>query len=278
MTKISYVNGRYIYNYKANISINDRTIHFADAAYEVVGVYDEKLLFWEDHYKRLKNSLKLLGFDDISLIKNLEYKCKEIIDKNFLVEGLIYIHVSRGIAKRDHNWSNKIKPTLIISAISKNISNEKPKKIALISNNDIRWKKCNIKSVSLLPNVLLKQKALKNNASECIMFNDKGYLTEATTSNVFVIKQKTVFTPNLKNNILPGVTRKLIFSICKHKGIKAVEKNLTMRDLLNSDGVFLSNTSSFIVEAKKINNNIIKTDKKNIINQIRKYYLEIIGL
>ena len=127
----------------------------------------------------------------ISFLNWSFYEGKEIIDKNFLVEGLIYIHVSRGIAKRDHNWSNKIKPTLIISAISKNISNKRPKKIALISNNDIRWKKCNIKSVSLLPNVLLKQKAFKNKASECIMFNDKGYLTEATTSNVFIIKQNS---------------------------------------------------------------------------------------
>ena len=161
MTCFSYTNGKFIPSYKAEISINDRSVHFADAVYEVVTVYNYRMLFWNDHTDRLKKSLNALDINFNMNFNALLIKCEELIKKNNLREGIVYIHISRGIAKRNHNWNNNILPSLIISCTQKKTFNINAKKIALISNKDIRWNNCHIKTVSLLPNVLLKQKALK---------------------------------------------------------------------------------------------------------------------
>ena len=190
MTCFSYINGKFIPSYKAKISINDRSVHFSDAVYEVVTVYNHRMLFWKDHMDRLKNSLKALDIKFHINFQSLLIKCEELTKKNHLREGIIYIHISRGIAKRNHNWSNNIFPSLIISCSHKKTFNINAKKISLISHKDIRWDNCHIKTVSLLPNVLLKQKALKKNAFECLMLDDQGYITEATTSNYLDIKKK----------------------------------------------------------------------------------------
>ena len=190
----------------AKLSINDRSIHFADAVYEVVTVYNYKLLFWQDHIARLKISLKHLNIKYNASFDALYLKCVELIKKNDLKEGILYIHISRGIATRNHNWNASLVPSVIISGAIKKTFNPKAKKVSLISGEDIRWKKCFIKSVSLLPNVLLKQKALLNNAQECIMIDDRGFVTEATTSNVWIVKNNSLFTTPLSSNILAGVT------------------------------------------------------------------------
>ena len=122
MSKIAYVNGKYLNFKKAEISINDRSMHFSDAVYEVVAVYQGKLVFWKEHFKRLKKSLKMLEIKNFKNINNLIFKCKEIIDLNNLKFGLIYIQISRGVAARNHNWNNNyIKPSLIIKRIHKKI-------------------------------------------------------------------------------------------------------------------------------------------------------------
>ncbi len=276
MTKISYVNGKYLSFKKANISINDRSMHFSDAAYEVVAVYNGKLVFWLEHINRLKKSLAMLEIKNFDNIDNLIFKCNEIIELNSLKFGLIYIHVSRGEATRNHNWDRHIKPSLVISAIHKDVF-KKNKPISLISNKDIRWKYSNIKSTSLLGNVLLKQKAQKNNSFECIMYDDKKMITEATTSNVWIIKNKSLFTPPLKKNILPGVTRKIVFKIASKLSIKAKEKEFNLKSLVFSDGVFLTNSSSLILLANKIDNFKLKTDKDNISGLIYDKLLDLIS-
>ena len=275
MTKISYVNGKYLSFKKANISINDRSMHFSDAAYEVVAVYNGKLVFWLEHINRLKKSLAMLEIKNFDNIDNLIFKCNEIIELNSLKFGLIYIHVSRGEATRNHNWDRHIKPSLVISAIHKDVF-KKNKPISLISNKDIRWKYSNIKSTSLLGNVLLKQKALKKNSFECIMYDDKKMITEATTSNIWMIKNKNLFTPPLKKNILPGVTRKIIFQIARKLNISAIEKEFNLKSLVLSDGVFLTNSSSLLLLANKIDNLKIKTDKDNISKLIFNKLIDLI--
>ena len=220
MTCFSYTNGKFIPSYKAEISINDRSVHFADAVYEVVTVYNYRMLFWNDHTDRLKKSLNALDIKFNMSFNALLIKCEELIKQNNLREGIIYIHISRGIAKRNHNWNNNIFPSLIISCTHKKTFNINAKKIALISNKDIRWNNCHIKTVSLLPNVLLKQKALKKNAFECLMLDDNGYITEATTSNIWILKNNTLITTPLTSNILPGVTRKKLIELAKILNVK----------------------------------------------------------
>ena len=276
MSKIAYVNGKYLNFKKAEISINDRSVHFSDAVYEVIAVYEGKLVFWSDHFKRLKKSLKMMEIKNFYEISNLIFKCQEIINLNNLKYGLIYIQISRGIAARNHNWNNNyIKPSLIVSALHKDIFKVN-KPISLIMNKDIRWKYSYIKSTSLLGNVLLKQKALKNNSFECVMYDDNKMITEATTSNIWVIKNKNLYTPPLTKNILAGVTRKIVFQAADDLKIKAIEKDISIKSLVKADGVFLTNSSSLLLLANKIDNKNINTDKDNISKLIRNKLLEII--
>ena len=277
MTCFSYTNGKFIPSYKANISINDRSLHFADAVYEVVTVYNFRMLFWKEHIDRLKNSLDAIDIKFNMNFKSLLIKCEELIKKNFLREGIIYIHISRGIAKRNHNWSNNIFPSLIISCSHKQTYNINAKKIALISHKDIRWNNCHIKTVSLLPNVLLKQKALNKNAFECLMLDDYGYITEATTSNIWILKNNTLITTPLTSNILPGVTRKKLIELANTLNVKVCEQKFKEKDIFKADNVFITNSSAIILEANKLNGKKLRVSKNQILKNIKYEILKIIN-
>ena len=277
MTCFSYTNGKFIPSYKAKISINDRSIHFSDAVYEVVTVYNYRMLFWKDHIDRLKNSLNAIDIKFNINFKSLLIKCEELIKKNHLREGIIYIHISRGIAKRNHNWSNNIFPSLIISCSHKQTYNINAKKIALISHKDIRWDNCHIKTVSLLPNVLLKQKALNKNAFECLMLDDYGYITEATTSNIWILKNNTLITTPLTSNILPGVTRKKLIELANILNVKVSEQKFKEKDIFKADNVFITNSSAIILEANKLNGKKLRVSKNQILRNIKSELLKIIN-
>ena len=200
-----------------------------------------------------------------------------MIKKNHLREGIIYIHISRGIAKRNHNWSNNIFPSLIISCSHKKTYNINAKKIALISHKDIRWNNCHIKTVSLLPNVLLKQKALKKNAFECLMLDDQGYITEATTSNIWILKNNTLITTPLTSNILPGVTRKKLIELAKTLNIQVCEDKFKESDVYKADNVFITNSSAIILEANKLNGKKLKVSNNKILKNIKSEMFKVIN-
>ena len=277
MTCYSYSGGKFIPSYKAMISINDRSVHFSDAVYEVITVYNYKMLFWNDHIARLNRSINAIDIKFKMSYQSLLIKCEELIKKNSLREGIVYIHISRGIAKRNHNWSDNIFPSLIISCIHKKTYNINAKKIALITNKDIRWNNCHIKTVSLLANVLLKQKAFKKNAFECLMLDEHGYVTEATTSNIWILKNNTLITTPLTSNILPGVTRKKIIELAKIMKIKVYEHKFKESDIYKADGVFVTNSSAIILEANKLNGIKLKVNKNTILEKIKFRMLEIIN-
>ncbi len=277
MTCFSYTNGKFIPSYKAKISINDRSVHFSDAVYEVVTVYNHRMLFWKDHIDRLKKSLNAIDIKFNMSFRSLLIKCEELIKKNHLREGIIYIHISRGIAKRNHNWNNNIFPSLIISCSHKKTYNINAKKIALISHKDIRWNNCHIKTVSLLPNVLLKQKALNKSAFECLMLDDQGYITEATTSNIWILKNDTLITTPLTSNILPGVTRKKLIELANILNIKVCENKFKESDVFKADNVFITNSSAIILEANKLNGKKLKVSNNQILKNIKSEILKVIN-
>ena len=268
MSKIVYINGKYTYTHLAELSVNDRSFLFSDAVYEVVAVYHKKLVYWKEHMDRLKRSLKELKINFIVNSNVLKIKTNEIIEKNSINEGLIYIHISRGKGLRSHNWNSNITPSLVISGLHKAINlNQKP--INLISSPDIRWKRCDIKSVALLPNVMLKQKALERGAFECVMTDNKGFVTEATTSNLWIVKNNTLITRPISNEILSGVTRNKILEVAKLLKIKIKLKKFYEKDIYNCEGVFISISTSLIIEAKKLNKKNLNYGKSKIINNIK---------
>ena len=135
MSKIAFVNGKYLNIKNALISVNDRSIHFSDAVYEVVAVHDSKLVFWKEHLARLKKSLKLIKIVNFKNLEVLYFKCNEIIRINNIVEGLIYIQISRGIAARNHNWNDNLTPSVIISGLHKEVFKDSAP-VSLISSKD----------------------------------------------------------------------------------------------------------------------------------------------
>ena len=251
MSRVTYINGKYLNHSEALISVNDRSFHFSDAVYEVIAVYNSKLIFWNDHLERLKKSLSLLDINYDNNLKVLYYKCNQIIKSNRLIEGLIYLQISRGIAPRNHNWTDRIKPSLVISALHKDIfKNTRP--VSLITSKDIRWKYSHIKSTSLLANVLLKNKAAKDHAYESLLIRD-GYLTEGSASNVFIIKDSVIKTPRLSNKLLPGITRKFLTNLIESNELPFDECDITDKELLDADEIFCSSSTNPVVPIIQVN-------------------------
>ena len=147
----------------------------------------------------------------------------------------------------------------------------------MISHKDIRWNNCHIKTVSLLPNVLLKQKALNKNAFECLMLDDHGYITEATTSNIWILKNNMLITTPLTSNILAGVTRKKLRELAHTLNIKVCEKKFKEKDVFKADNVFITNSSAIILEANKLNGKKLRVSNNKILKNIKSEILKIIN-
>ena len=190
MSKIAYLNSKYINFNQAKIHIEDRGLQFSDSVYEVVPFYNKNFIDFNFHIKRLKYSLKELQIK--YLVK--EDKLKKIFDKiirlNKIRNGIVYLQITRGVQSRDHNYRNNLIPNLIIYTINRklNLPNKNFKGEKAITYKDLRWKRRDIKTVSLLANVLAKKEAVRKKAYEAILI-DNGKITEATASNVWIVKR-----------------------------------------------------------------------------------------
>ena len=218
MSKIAYLNSKYINFNKAKIHIEDRGLQFSDSVYEVVPFYNKKLIDFNFHAKRLKYSLKELQIKYI--VK--EDKLKKIFDKiirlNKIRNGIVYLQITRGVQSRDHDYRNNLIPNLIIYTINRklNLPNSNFKGEKAITYKDLRWKRRDIKTVSLLANVLAKKEAVRKKAYEAILI-DNGKITEATASNVWIVKNNKLITHPSNTDILKGITRETVKKLIKKK-------------------------------------------------------------
>ena len=282
MTRISYVNGRYFNHNKAYVHIEDRGYQFADGVYEVFAVLGKKIVDYDGHLKRLLRSLKEIRISSpiskdsyLSVIRNL-------IKKNNIVNGLIYLQVTRGVAERDFKFPKKIKPSLVITA--KKISiNEYYSKfnqgIKVKTTKDLRWKRVDIKSLNLLPPVLAKQYAVDNGCDEAWMVDDKGFITEGSSSNAWIlIKDKLITTP-ATNSILKGITRTSLIRALKKKKINLSEECFSYDDIKNADEAFITSATQFVMPVIKVDKTIINGGKVGKYAHIFKdAYMEAIQL
>ena len=218
MSKIVFLNSRYIDFKKAFIHIEDRGLQFSDSVYEVIPFYNLSLIDFNFHFLRLKYSLKELNIKYYPKKKSLKKIFDKLIKINKIKSGIIYLQVTRGVQNRDHSYKDNLIPNVIIYIQKKllNIAKSKIKGKKAITHKDLRWKRRDIKSVSLLANVIAKKEASKKKAYEAILI-DKGKITEATASNVWIIKNKTLITHPANTDILKGVTRESIKKNNKNK-------------------------------------------------------------
>ena len=270
MPKYVYLNNKYI-NYKAaNIHIEDRGFQFSDSVYEVIKVIKKKILDYDFHVRRLKYSTKELNFN-FKLDKKKLYKIFiNLIKKNKLNNGTIYLQVTRGVQNREHAYNKNLKPNIIIYTNNKNFNlpNKNYKGFKAITYPDIRWARPDIKTTSLLANILAATYASNKGAYEAIFFKG-NIITEAAHSNVWIIKKNKIITHPANKEILKGVTRTVLINIIYSNGLILKEKKFTKKELYNADEVFITSSGSLItpiiqVDKYKINNGKIGTITKTL--------------
>ena len=274
MSKIAYLNSKFVKFRDAKVHIEDRGLQFSDSVYEVISFYNQQLVDFEFHIKRLKYSLKELDIKYVVNQDKLKKIFKKIINLNKLKNGIIYMQITRGIQPRDHSYKKNLIPNLIIYVINKkfNLPNKNFKGEKAITYKDLRWKRRDIKTVSLLANVLAKKEAVRKNAYEAILI-DKDKITEATASNVWIVKNNKLFTHPTNTDILKGVTRESIKRIIKTNKLQLYEKSFTVKQLYNADEVFITSSTNFVTPIIKIDSKIINKGKiGNISLQLASLY------
>ena len=269
MSEIVYFNGEFVGEEDVKISPRDRGFLFADGVYEVAKYYNGKPFRYNDHIERLKRSLSELkiSFKDIS---GLSAIFAQLILRNNLdkLHAGIYVQISRGQHKRIHSFPSNLKPTIYAYAFElpsfiENLENG----IKVITREDIRWQRCDIKSVSLLPNTMLFNEATEADAGECILIRE-GMVTEATHSSVLGVKNGVVITRPLSNFILPGITRKVILEICAENGIQVEERMFSEKELYEFDEIIIAGTGSEITPAIQVNHKVIGNKKPGKITRL----------
>ncbi|MGE0044958.1 MAG: D-amino-acid transaminase [Hyphomonadaceae bacterium] len=261
MSREAYVNGRFVPLAAAQVSVEDRGFQFADAVYEVWGVRDGRLMDEAGHYARLWRSLRELQIAAPMSEASLRVVIRETARRNRVKNGVVYLQVSRGAARRDHGFPNPpVAPTIVVTAKNLNMASIEARArtgVAVVTAPDIRWGRCDIKTVGLLPNVLAKQEALDGGAFDAWLVRD-GMITEGTASNAWIVDQSgKLRTAPLSENILHGVTRAALIRLAEERQIAVEERSFDIEEAMNAREAFLSSASNaalpvVIIDGKKI--------------------------
>ena len=263
MSKYVYLNNKYIHFKDAKIHIEDRGFQFSDSVYEVIKVLNGKLLDIDFHLSRLKYSTKELNFNFKINKLSLKNIFLSLIKKNLLKNGIIYLQITRGTQPREHACKKDLKPNIIIYTAKKifNLPNKNYKGYKAITYPDIRWGRPDIKTTSLLANILAATEASKQGAYEAILIKGKK-VTEAAHSNVWIVRGSKIITHPANKEILKGVTRTVLKKIIKSLNLELIEREFSMKELLKSEEVFITSSGSLVTPITQVDK--IKINKGKI--------------
>lgn len=276
---ITYVNGHFLPEEQATVSVFDRGFLFADAVYEVTAIINGRLVDFDHHMARLQRSCTELNLSLPYTLDELKQIHLQLIQQNALHEGLIYLQLTRGNAKqRNFLYPDKeTKPTLILFAQqTKIVESEKAKSgIKVVTVDDIRWQRCDIKTVALLAAVMAKEFAKQHNADDAIFVKD-GTITEGSSSNCFIVNQQNqIQTRGLNNEILPGITRQAILELAKEQGLNIVEKSFNLDELLTAKEVFITSATTLVWPVVMVNGQPIgEGEPGKVAIRLREIYLQ----
>ena len=276
MGRIVYVNGNYVPEETATISIFDRGFLMADGVYEVTTVLDSKLLDFDGHLNRLKRSLAELGMSEPEGMKDLLEIHRELININKITQGGIYLQITRGPADRDFVFPKNPKPTLVIFTQAKNILEAETAQsgIKVISIEDLRWGRRDIKTIQLLYPSMGKMMAKKVGCDDAWMVED-GYVTEGTSNNAYIVKNNIIITRELSNDILHGITRASVLRYAKEAQMTILERQFTIDEAKNADEAFITSASTFVTPVVKIDDAMISNGEPGTIaKRLREIYIE----
>ncbi|MBY0124151.1 D-amino-acid transaminase [Bacillus sp. S/N-304-OC-R1] len=256
------VNGEFISRSDAKVDIEDRGYQFGDGVYEVIRVYNGKMFTGQEHLERLMESGKKIGLEIKYTVQELKAMLTELIEKNNLTLGTIYLQISRGVAPRNHAFpSSDVAHSFVANtkAVDRPAENmESGVKTILLE--DIRWLLCDIKSLNLLGNLMAKQRAAEAGCFEAIQHRGE-IVTEGSSSNVSIIKDGKVITHPANNLILNGITRQKVLQLCRKNDIPVEERAFTLEELKQADEVFLSGTTVEVMPIIEIENQKVGNGK-----------------
>ena len=262
MPREAYVNGRYLPHGAAQVHIEDRGYQFADGVYEVVAVIDGVLVDEEPHLDRLERSLDELRMAMPTSRQALKMISRELLRRNAVTHGFVYLQVTRGVAPRDHKFPQAVRPALVLT--TRQTKPTPPEKVSegvsVITTHDIRWKRRDIKSISLLPNIMAKQDAIEAGSYEAWMVDDDGFVTEGSSTNAWIVtKDGHLVTRNASNSILNGITRLTVLEIARQHGVTFQERPFTVDEAAEAREAFLTSSSNFVMP-------VVRIDDKSVAN------------
>lgn len=269
MSRTVYVNGQWLPEHEARVSVFDRGFLFADAIYEVTAVVGGKLIDYEGHSNRLKRSLASLAIPLPVSEEDLLALHREIVLRNAMKEGLIYLQVSRGEQDRDFLFSNDLKPTFVMFTQARKVLNN-PKwgtGISVVTMPEGRWEQRQIKTVQLLYSSLAKMEAQRQGADDAF-FVENGIITEASSSNAHIVtKTGTLVTRELSNALLHGITRGSIIDLARLLGLSVEERGFTTQEALNAAEVLITSATNFVMPVVKVDGHPIRDGKPGPVSQ-----------
>ncbi|WOH38388.1 aminotransferase class IV [Thalassotalea fonticola] len=256
---IVFLNDSFMPMEQAKISPMDRGFLFGDGIYEVIPSYDTKLVGFAPHIARMQEGLELIGIKLDWNVDKWREVVESLIEKNGGGNLGIYLHVSRGNdGKRSHAYPENVAPTIYAFAFDIPAATVADKTITktykVNSTEDLRWKRCHIKSTALLGNVMHFQQGFTDGCNETLLFNANNELTEASSSNAYIVKDGVITTPPLDNQILPGITRLILLDILAKDGsLKVEERVVTMDEVENADEIWLTSSSKEVAPVIEFN-------------------------
>jgi len=280
MGRIAYVNGRYTPHAEAAVHIEDRGYQLADAIYEVWAVFGGKLADAEGHFARLSRSLGELRIAEPMSRAALTVVLREVLRRNRIRDGLIYLQISRGVAPRDHAFpTTSVPPAVVVTAKSVDYAAAEAKAakgVAVITTPENRWGRCDIKTVGLLPNALAKQAAKERGAAEAWFVDEMGLVTEGASSNAWIIDRDGVLrTRDTNANILRGVTRLTLLDVIREAGLTVSEKPFTPAEAVEAREAFITGAGSLVLPVVQVDGKPVGEGAPGpVAKRLRALYIE----
>jgi D-alanine transaminase len=280
MPRYAYVNGRYVPHKDAEVSIDDRGYQFADGVYEVVPLIEGRIVDEDAHLDRLEYSLAELRIPMPMSRAALQSVTREILRRNGVRNGIVYMQVTRGVAKRDHKFPARVAPSLLMTTQHKPATTEDriAAGVPVVTIPDIRWARCDIKSTALLPNILGKQEAAERGAFEAWMVDRDGFVTEGTSTNAWIVtKDRHLVTRTLSTAILSGITRKRLLAVANEEGYPLDVRSFTVAEAKESAEAFITSSTSLVMPVSSIDGHKLGDGRAGPLSmKLRRAYVDFV--
>ncbi|MGC6471802.1 MAG: D-amino-acid transaminase [Parvibaculales bacterium] len=265
MAKIAYIDGHYKPLSEAHVNVEDRSYQFSDGVYEVFALRDGLLVDEEAHLDRLERSLAEMSIPAVMTRQALKLVIRETIRKNSVSNGVVYLQISRGVAPRNHVYPDDLRPVLVITVRPQILgAGERLRRdgIAVVSQPDQRWARCDIKTVSLLPNILARQSANTMQAQEAWLLDEDGFITEGAATNAWIVNADGVLLTRPSGpDILAGITREILLEVIKSQNMDYIERAFTLEEAFSAREAFSTASTLTVFPVVSIDSHEIGTGR-----------------